>query len=292
VQQIGVVEPLDHRTYDAVYNGALFLNSTEYWRTDGSEGPMFYVVKEIIRAVKPRIMVSIGAGTAAYDAALLRISGHFVDRYVVIEPNPNYGQQIAQHLAGDIVGEVTLIEEAFGPSFDWKRLGDTRADLVMFAHSLYFIHSPEKAVVHGLRWLADGGKLLVHHQADDTSIRRGYEEFSKKLGLVWPADAPRQDHSMTTATISKGLSGLGIRHTVWQEPAAFIVDSFFNGDEETALLLLCFMMNTDVRRLPFGVVAALKQWVKDNSHLNVETNRHELPHPQGFLIVEPLAALP
>ncbi len=284
--KIGLVQPLDHPTYDRVYNGALFHNSTEYRRADGSEGPMFYYVKPIVQSLKPKTMLSIGAGTAAYDAALLRSAGHFVDRYIIVEPNPHHAKHISDNLTRESAGEVTVIQQMFGPEFELAELSGYRPDLIMFAHSLYFIPNPEMAVKHALSLLAPGGKLLIQHGADDTRIREGYAEFNVTFGLEWPAGVPRQDHLITIATISRGLTGLGIEHTVSQEPATFFVDSFYNGDDETALLLLCFMMNTDVRKFPQEAINSLRQWVKDNSSLNAESNRYELPHPQGFILIE------
>ena len=284
--KIGLVRPLDYAAYDRVYNKVLFPNSTEYRRADGSEGPMLYFVKEIIKESRPKTIVSIGAGTAEYDAELLRSADCSVENYLVIEPNPNHARLLYDNLSKASVGRVTVIEESFDPSFDLRKLDGLEADFIMFAHSLYFIHEPGKAVEHALKFLSKAGKLLVQHQANDTKVRQMYQEFNELLDLEWDPALARQDHLITTKTISDELAQLGISHKVNQEPASFFVDSFHNDDDDTATLWLCWMMNTDVTKFSAELRAALKQWVRKNSYYSEASCHFELSHPQGFILVE------
>jgi hypothetical protein len=269
--KLGLIQPLDHSTYDRVYNKALFPNSTEYRRADGSEGPMIYFVKKLVTDLNPKTIVSIGAGTGAYDAALLKSADCYVESYFVIEPNPYHARCVSENLDREKAGKVTVIEKAFDSSFDLDILNGVVADFVMFAHSLYFIPKPGKA---------------IEHQAHNTAVSRFYREFNDLLNIKWDPDLPRQDHLITTKTISDDLLKLGINHKVHQEPAAFFVDSFYNDDEETVLLLLSFMMNTDVTKFPIEVIGALKGWVIKNSEFNQSSGHFELAHPQGFILVE------
>lgn len=111
--RIGLVQPLDDALYDRVYNNALFPNSTEYRRADGSEGPMISYVKEIVKRLNPKTVLSIGAGAANYDADLLSSANCYVENYLVMEPNPIHAKRVSENLKSNIVGKVTIIAEPF-----------------------------------------------------------------------------------------------------------------------------------------------------------------------------------
>lgn len=287
-EKIGIVSPLDHALYNQVYNKALFPNSTEYRRADGSEGPMLSYVKELLLRVRPKTMISIGTGTGEYDAELLRCANLFVENYIAIEPNPHHAKQISLNLGKDLVENLTIIEEPFDENFSFEKLQGVTADFIMFAHALYFVTNPGETVRHALSVLNRRGSLLVQQQAHDTAISRGFYLFNQQYGVEWKSepDISRQNHLITAKTIANELSALNIDNNLHEEPAVFFVDSFYNGDEETALLLLCFMMNTDASKMPAPFVEAWKDWVKEHSSFNKTSGRYELPHNQGFVVVE------
>jgi SAM-dependent methyltransferase len=285
-QKIGTIHPLNHAAYERVYNGALFPNSTEYRRTDGSAGPMFTVPGDLLKKLTPKTIVSVGAGSGAYDAALLEFADLAVDEYIVIEPNPHQVKMATRNLDIPQIKKLTIIEQAFGEIFASPQLREKSVDFVMFAHSLYFIDRPGAVVQHALGFLRAGGLLLVQQQAHDTPISRGYRYFNELFGVEWHEKVLRQNHLITNKTIEKELTVLGISSRAFSKPAQFLVDSFFNGDEENASLLLCFMLNSEAKETPEAFQEAWKAWIRFNSSLNPITGHYELPHFQGFVVVE------
>ena len=281
------VQPLDDATYERAFYGAFVPNSTEYRSAAGVDGPMLYRTRSILQAL-PRFssMLSIGTGDGMFDDDLYGAQG--LDTFRAIEPNTAHLAKLTKRVeTKPNWGNREVIPTYFDQKFDPTLLGEHRFDAALMTHCAYFLKDPVATMEHAQSFLTEEGAVVVLHQSEAQGVCPHFRHFEKRFGLQWDPNAIRQDHAMSTGSLSAALAAKGLSHYVGEEPAQIYVDMFHQADPEKnpkVLDLLSFFMNTNVRSFPAAAISEMIASVRERSELR-PSGRYEFDHPQGFIVL-------
>ncbi len=150
-------------------------------------------------------VLSVGAGDGSFDREWL-VHLPEMQHYVALEPYASHFDELKQRFAEDARAEI--IQSGFegfesGSSFD----------LIVFAHSLYYMKDREKQLQRARAMLKPGGQCWVFHQTE-----RGIHEIQQRFG-----DAKTQQYSLTAENIAQALTGLGVSYVSTELPATIDV---------------------------------------------------------------------
>ncbi|HCI04023.1 TPA: hypothetical protein DE059_03790 [Candidatus Peribacteria bacterium] len=136
------IDPLNDADYDRVFYGAFVPNSTEYWRADGSEGPMLFRTRSILRSL-PRFssMLSVGAGDGMFDSDLY--GDESLESFCAIEPNDKHLGKLREKVdQKSNWGNRLVVENHFDENFDPDQVEKRKFDAVLMTHCAYFLKKP------------------------------------------------------------------------------------------------------------------------------------------------------
>lgn len=282
-----LVSPLNAENYNEVFygRGGFVPNSTEYWdELKNAEGPMPRITREILNQVQPKRVLSIGAGDGKFDGDVL---SHLpLETYVGIEPNSHHAEKLRGNIASHPWKEKRVIEGIFHENLTPNDLHGGEFDAALYTHCAYFFQNPGQTIAKARSLMSPRGVQIILHQTGGAGVCPFYKYFSARLGLWWDPNVSRQDHAMSTESISKELSSLSVPHALGQGDCGIWVDHLLSNapsDQETHWKIPSFFMNTDIREFPPQILKEMREYIADHSR-SVD-NRRMFDHPQGFVVV-------
>lgn len=287
LQQRKIVQPLDAATYNEVFygKGGFVQNSTEYWDdVQNREGPMPSITRDILRHIQPKRVLSIGAGDGKFDGDVL---GQMpLDAFVAVEPNSHHAAKLRTNIAAHPWKNQQVVEGFFHEGLRAEDLHGGKFDSALFTHCMYFFKNPGATLAKSRALMSPKSAMIVLHQSDETGVCPFYRHFSERLGIDFDPAVARQDHAMSTKTISEELKGHGVRHAVGQGDCGIWVDHLLSNDaqaKEAQWKIPSFFMNTDLRSFSEGVLRDMRDYIGD--HSRAVGNRRMFDHPQGFIVI-------
>lgn len=280
------VAPLDDDRYNYAFNNGFVPNSTEYRKETGAEGPMLYRTRALLEQLdRFDSLLSIGAGTGEFDGDL---AGKMpLQSYCAIEPNGVHVEQLWKNISQCSWEDKHVIRRAFDETTPESIVKNNKFDCVLMTHCAYFMKNPGRAIANARNFTSKHGMVAVLHQTRDGAVCSAFRRFNHNLNLQWDSNVPRQDHGMSTETISYYLKDIGISHYVGEEPAQLFVDDFFCEnplDQEQVELMLNFIMNTPVEQFLQSDREEMVQFIRSLSKTR-SSGRKVVDHPQGFIVV-------
>jgi len=221
-------------------------------------------------------MLSIGAGTAWIETALLKL-GLKLSFYCAVEPTSLHVKELkktVQSWGSDIQYEIMPI------GFTTDFTTDHRFDLIMMSHSLYCIREWKQILAHVTKFLAPAGKFILFHQGMD---EHPYEVFVKHA-QVQPE--PVQDHTLTIKHIAQEFKDKNIKHKITKSNSKIEMNKFVEGHEDgNATHVVSFLLQT----LYVNLRPELKKIIKDQVISNCKKEEDGLfwfYHPCAMFLIE------
>lgn len=280
-----LVQPLDAETYNEVFygKGGFVQNSTEYWDDqENREGPMPAMTREILQQIGPRRVLSVGAGDGKFDGDVLGKTP--LDAFVAVEPNIHHAAKLYENTLAHPWQNRHIVEGFFHKRLTKEDLHGGEFDAALFTHCMYFFPDPGATLAEAQKLMHPKSAMIVLHQTEEKGVCPFYRHFAKRLGLTFNPHVPRQDHAMSTETISRELQELGVRHAVGQGECGVWVDHLLSKDaQDVHWKIPSFFMNTDLREFPEGVLREMRDYIGD--HSRPVGNKRMFDHPQGFIVI-------
>ena len=144
-------------------------------------------------------MLSVGCGTGSFDLELAQLLPNLRE-LVLVEPNQNHLASLEKNVAATAAPFTTRIEASPVETCHF----DEHFDLILFAHSLYYMTDVANILKRAAGILSERGQLLLLHAAQHNGIyqlwrrvgifggisltARHLEDYLIKLGLEFKID--------------------------------------------------------------------------------------------------------
>ena len=149
-------------------------------------------------------MLSVGCGTGSFDLELAQLLPNLRE-LVLVEPNQNHLASLEKNVAATAAPFTTRIEAGTLAECHF----DGHFDLILFAHSLYYVTDVADILKRAAGILSERGQLLLLHEPE----YGGMHQLHKRVGLFGRI-------SLTTRHLEDYLIKLGLEFKIDTVPVS------------------------------------------------------------------------
>lgn len=219
-------------------------------------------------------ILSVGCGSGDFDLELIQILKTRIPRidYVAVEPNHVHCQQSAERLvASPLEGIRCVIHPVPFEEFHT----DERFDLIHFTHCLYYIPDREAAILHAVKLLVDGGRVVVFHQTP-----MGINQIQRKFLKRTKGDT---NEMFSSKDLEEILDRNRIPYRLEVLDSTLDITDCFGLDSKMRDTLLSFFLECDVRELDPATKQGILSYLQELSFYDQE--RRLIYHPVAIFSI-------
>jgi precorrin-6B methylase 2 len=269
--------PLTDQEYSKVFETYLS-TSNEY---DAMKGLCLEVLQSKYSCRHGSRILSIGAGTGAFELELMQLLDWRPSLYVAVEPNPQHAEALEQNCRQADMDAFHIVEDYFtssSPSSKTMLNGGPPFDVILLSHSFYYLPNPDQIMERFQKeLLAKDGVVLALIQTEGIVTTLCHEFLPR---LEFPAPPP-QNYLLTDCILAEKLQKQrgGLKLEMHRAKSYLNIT---NISSSCLAMVLSFILQTDIQHFPEDLRHEIYCFI--DSIAELEGNERILRHDTALMI--------